>query len=131
MALAAVAAGATLVEKHLTTDRELPGPDHRASLEPAEFRAMVDGIRATSAALGTGIKTPVAAERPIAAVARKSLHWRVSLEAGATVEADHLLAMRPGTGLAPSLLGDIVGRKLARPVTAGTAAAPDDLELRA
>jgi len=128
LALASVAAGAVLVEKHLTLDRTLPGPDHPASLEPDELRAMVDGIRMVSAAMGDGIKRPVAAERPIAAVARKSLHWRVALAAGTVISEGDLLAMRPGTGLAPGRTADLVGRRVARAVVAGTPVAPDDLE---
>lgn len=128
LALASVAAGAVLVEKHLTLDRTLPGPDHPASLEPDELRAMVDGIRMVSAAMGDGIKRPVAAERPIAAVARKSLHWRVALAAGMVISEGDLLAMRPGTGLAPGRTADLVGRRVARAVVAGTPVAPDDLE---
>ena len=80
--IAATAIGASLVEKHLTLDRERPGPDHRASLEPDAFRAMVAGIRSVESALGSGEKRPAAAELPIAAVARRSLHWRRSLDAG-------------------------------------------------
>ena len=91
LALAATAIGATLIEKHLTLDRTMPGPDQRTSLEPDEFARMVAGIRAVSSALGTGEKVPVEAERAIAAVARRSLHWATSLAAGATVDA-----RRPG-----------------------------------
>ena len=130
LALASVAAGAVLVEKHLTLDRTFPGPDHPASLEPDELRAMVDGIRMVSAAMGDGIKRPVAAERPIAAVARKSLHWRVALAAGAEIGEEHLVAMRPGTGMAPGRTADLVGRRVARATTAGSPIAADDLDPR-
>jgi sialic acid synthase SpsE len=128
LALAAVAAGASIVEKHLTLDRTMPGPDHRASLEPSAFGAMVEGIRAVGAALGSGIKAPVAAEREVAAVARRSLHWAASLPAGAAVEAGHLAVLRPGTGLAPARLAALVGRRTARPVEAGRAVEPADVE---
>jgi N,N'-diacetyllegionaminate synthase len=128
LALASVAAGALLVEKHLTLDRTMPGPDHQASLEPGELRAMVDGIRMMSAAMGDGVKRPVAAELPIAAVARKSLHWRVDLAAGAVIVEEDLVAMRPGTGMAPGRTGDVVGRRAVRTVVAGTAVLPGDLE---
>ncbi len=130
LALAAVAAGATLIEKHLTIDRGLPGPDHPASLDPDQFRTMVDGIRMVSEALGDGVKVPVAAEHPIAAVARKSLHWRVGLPVGAVIGEDDLVAMRPGTGMAPARLGELIGRRVARVTSPGTAVMPDDLESR-
>jgi N,N'-diacetyllegionaminate synthase len=126
--LAAVAAGATLVEKHLTLDRTSPGPDHAASLEPDDFRRMVDGIRTVEAALGDGIKRPVEAERPIAAVARKSLHWSRSLAAGEAVGAADLAALRPGTGLSPALEAELLGRRTARSVEAGAAVREDDVE---
>ena len=126
--IAATAIGASLVEKHLTLDRERPGPDHRASLEPDAFRAMVAGIRSVESALGSGEKTPAAAELPIAAVARRSLHWRRSLDAGSTVSDDDLAALRPGTGLSPARWEDVVGRRTTRAVTTGGLVAADDLE---
>ena len=126
--LAAVAAGAVLVEKHLTLDRMMTGPDHAASLEPQELRAMVSGIRTVEAALGSGEKRPVEAERAVAAVARKSLHWGRSLAAGALVGEADLAAMRPGTGLSPARQAEFVGRRTARDVSAGAMVAPDDLE---
>ena len=99
---AAVALGADMIEKHLTLDRTLPGPDHRASLEPDEFGALVVSIRAAEAARGKGLKEPVPAELPIAAVARKSLHWTRDLESGTTVTDGDLIVLRPGTGMPPS-----------------------------
>jgi N,N'-diacetyllegionaminate synthase len=129
--IAAVALGATLVEKHLTLDRTMPGPDHAASLEPEAFGAMVDAIRAASAARGDGVKRPVPAERPIADVARKSLHWRVSLPAGTIVEASQLAAMRPGTGISPAGLPHLAGRRLARDVAQGTIVRAEDIEQEA
>jgi N,N'-diacetyllegionaminate synthase len=126
--LAAVAAGAVLVEKHLTLDRTMAGPDHAASLEPAELRAMVSGIRIVEAALGSGEKRPAAAERPVAAVARKSLHWRSALAAGRLIRAADLSAMRPGTGLSPARQVDLVGRRTARDVNEGAMVDVDDVE---
>ncbi len=128
LALAAVAVGATLVEKHLTLDRGLPGPDHAASLEPDSFAAMVRGIRAVEASLGTGVKAPVEAERNVAAVARRSLHWATDLEAGAVITVDALAALRPGTGLAPGRAASLVGRRTARGVGAGEPVEPGDVE---
>jgi N,N'-diacetyllegionaminate synthase len=126
--LAAVAAGAALIEKHLTLDRTRPGPDHRASLEPAAFRDMVAGIRLVEGAMGSGDKVPAAAERAIAALARKSLHWGGSLPAGAVVADGDVVAMRPGTGLRPARLRSVVGRTTLRAVRAGSPVDEADLE---
>ena len=89
---------------------------------------MVSGIRTVEAALGSGEKRPVEAERAVAAVARKSLHWGRSLAAGAVVGEADLAAMRPGTGLSPARQAEFVGRRTARDVSEGAMVAPDDLE---
>jgi N-acetylneuraminate synthase/N,N'-diacetyllegionaminate synthase len=126
--LAAVALGASLVEKHLTIDRSLPGPDHRASLEPSELTAMVDSIRTVESMLGSGQKQPTPSEMPIAAVARRSMHWAVDMAAGAPVGAEDIVMLRPGTGLAPGRLGEVVGRTTARATRAGTIVEAADVE---
>jgi N,N'-diacetyllegionaminate synthase len=128
VALAAVALGADLLEKHLTLDRNLPGPDHRASLEPGEFAALVRGVRSVAAALGDGRKIPTADEQAVARVARKSLHWRASLAAGAALGPEHLIALRPGGGVSPARLPVLLGRRVRRPVREGAALREDDLE---
>jgi N-acetylneuraminate synthase len=120
VALAAVALGACVVEKHLTLDRGMAGPDHRASSEPAEFGALVRGIRAVESALGDGCKRPAASERNTAEVARKSLVAARDLPAGATLTAEMLTAIRPGTGLSPALQGQVVGRRLRQAIAART-----------
>jgi N-acetylneuraminate synthase/N,N'-diacetyllegionaminate synthase len=117
--VAATALGAAIIEKHLTLDRGRRGPDHAMSLEPTEFAAMVAAIRSTRAAIGTGAKLPTAAEREIAAVARRSLHWTRDLPAGTTIEAAHLTAQRPGTGLSPARASEFVGRVTNHHVKAG------------
>jgi N-acetylneuraminate synthase/N,N'-diacetyllegionaminate synthase len=127
-AVAAVALGAAIVEKHLTLDRSLPGPDHQASLDPAQFRSFVTAIRDASAALGSGKKAPAERERAIAQVARRSLFWQRPLEAGAVIAETDLTALRPGTGVAADRWRDFVGRVLRRPVRAGQAVATDDVE---
>lgn len=109
--LAAVALGATVIEKHLTTDRTLPGPDHRASIEPDEFRSMVSGIRNVEASLGDGVKRPAPAEIPTALIARRSLVSACSIPTGTVVNREMISARRPGTGLKPSMLKSIVGRR--------------------
>jgi len=125
--LAAVSLGASLIEKHITLNRALPGPDHLSSLEPRELAAMVAGIRSVEAALGSGAKVPVASERDIAVVARRSLYWRRSLDAGSTVTAADLTALRPGTGISPTRQWSLVGRETIRRVVAGAAVLPDDV----
>jgi N-acetylneuraminate synthase/N,N'-diacetyllegionaminate synthase len=111
-ALAAVAVGACIVEKHLTTDRTLPGPDHAASLEPPDFKAMVRGIRDVEAALGDGVKAPAPEEEAIAAVARRSLVAARDLRAGERLDRNMVTAKRPGTGLSPATLSQLLGRRL-------------------
>ena len=119
ISVAAAALGATIIEKHFTIDRRLPGPDHVASLEPDELREMMRAIRSVEAALGDGIKRPTAAEASTADVARRSLVAAVPLRAGMVLGAEHVAILRPGTGLAPALLPHIVGRTLRMPVEQG------------
>ncbi len=99
VAVAAVALGACVIEKHLTLDRALSGPDHTASLEPAEFAAMCVRLRATALALGDGVKAPGAAELEVAQVARKSWHAAADLAAGAVLAPADVCLKRPATGL--------------------------------
>jgi N-acetylneuraminate synthase len=115
---AAVARGATIIEKHITLNRNLPGPDHCASMEPRDFGDFVAGIRAIEAAIGTGIKAPTAAERRTALVGRRSLVTTRDLPAGHVLSAEDLAVMRPGTGLAPGQHPMVIGLRLARPVSA-------------
>lgn len=126
--LAAVALGARVIEKHLTLDRTLPGPDHSASLEPAQFKAMVDGIRRVSAMLGDGVKAPTAEERDTARVARRSIVAAVDIPAGAVITAAMLACRRPATGIAPRELELVVGRRAAQAMPAGTVLQWDQLQ---
>ncbi|MEI9897623.1 MAG: N-acetylneuraminate synthase [Chthoniobacter sp.] len=112
VSLAAAALGACVIEKHFTLDRTLPGPDHQASLEPAELTAMVRGIRTIEAALGDPIKQRVASEDGVAQVARRSLVASRDLAAGTVLTRDLIAIKRPGTGLQPALLAHLLGRKL-------------------
>jgi sialic acid synthase SpsE len=119
VALGAVALGACVIEKHFTLSRELPGPDHRASLEPDELAAMVRGIRMVEAALGHGRKEPAASEAEIAAVARRSLVAARDLAVGTELTEELIAVRRPGTGLPVAMLSEIVGRRLRVPARAG------------
>lgn len=110
ISLAAVALGAAIIEKHFTLDRNLPGPDHAASLEPDELGALVRGIRNIEAALGDGRKRPSPSEASTAAVARKSLVAARTIKAGEALAPEMLEIKRPGTGLPPSALPYVLGR---------------------
>lgn len=112
--IAAVALGATVIEKHFTLDRSLPGPDHQASLEPQELKAMVDAIRNIERALGDGIKRPSASELKNKPIARKSLVASRPIRAGETFDADNLGTKRPGTGISPMRWDEVVGRTAPR-----------------
>ncbi len=125
--VAAAALGAAVIEKHLTLDRSRPGPDHAMSMEPDAFRAMVQAIHGTAAALGDGVKVPTTEEAAIAAVARRSLHWARDVPAGGEVGSADLAAIRPGTGLSPARTADIVGRRTSRAVRAGDMVVEADL----
>lgn len=115
---AAVARGAVIVEKHITLDRNLPGPDHLASMEPADFADFVSGIRAIELAIGSGIKAPTPAELRTAEVARRSLVAARALPAGHVLTAQDLRIMRPGYGLKPAMQDFVTGLRLGRDVAA-------------
>ncbi len=119
VALAAAALGACLIEKHFTLDRTLPGPDHRASIEPAELKALVKGVRTVEAALGTGLKIPADSEKGTASVARKSLVASRDIPNGAVLTPVLVAIRRPGTGMPPAALPTILGRRVRRPLKAG------------
>jgi N,N'-diacetyllegionaminate synthase len=108
--IAAVALGATVIEKHLTLDRCLPGPDHPASLEPDEFAAMVRAIRNIEQALGDGLKRPSPSEAKNKPIARKSLVAVVPIRAGEPFTPANLTAKRPGTGISPMRWDEVIGR---------------------
>jgi N,N'-diacetyllegionaminate synthase len=107
--IAAVALGATVIEKHLTLDRNLPGPDHKASLEPYEFAAMVRAIRNIEKAMGDGIKRPSSSEAKNKPIARKSLVAAKPICAGEQFTAENVTAKRPGTGISPMRWDEVMG----------------------
>lgn len=114
VALAAVARGAAIVEKHFTLDRNLPGPDHIASLEPEELRAMVQGIRQIEQSLGSARKVPSASEAANSTVARKSLVVARDVDRGELFTTGNLAVKRPGTGISPMNYWEILGTRAAR-----------------
>jgi sialic acid synthase SpsE len=119
IAVAAVALGAAVVEKHFTIDRRDPGPDSAFSMEPAEFRAMVEAVRTTEAALG-GIRyepTPSEAE---SRRFRRSLFVTRDMRAGEGFSSDNVRSVRPAAGLHPRHLGEILRRRAAKDLPAGT-----------
>lgn len=120
VALAAVALGACVIEKHFTLDRTLPGPDHGASLEPNELSALVKGIRTVEAALGNGRKEPAASEANTAMVARRSLVAAYDIPSGTIFTEQHISIKRPGTGLPPSMREYLVGRRTRTMIPADT-----------
>jgi N-acetylneuraminate synthase len=123
VSLAAVARGATVIEKHFTLDRSLPGPDHAASLEPGELRSLVADIRIIEEALGSRRKGPAAVEIGNRTVARRSIVAARAIAQGERLTLDALAFKRPGTGLPPTEAWDLLGR------LAGRAYQPDDLIL--
>lgn len=124
---AAVALGATVIEKHFTLDRDLPGPDHAASLTVSELKALIDAIRTIEASLGDGIKAPRPDELAVRDVARRSVTLARDLHEGAVLTAEDLTMLRPGTGIAPAKLDNVLGRRLRRTLPKGTQISWDDL----
>lgn len=112
--IAAVALGAPIIEKHFTLDRSLPGPDHKASIEPDELKAMVSAIRHISQAIGDGHKRVTASEAANIAVARKSIVAARAIAKGEILTDDNLYAKRPGTGISPMRWLEVTGTRAIR-----------------
>lgn len=119
--IAAVALGATVIEKHLTLNNDLPGPDHKASLEPTEFASMVSAIRNIEDAMGDGIKRPSSSEVKNVSIARKSLVAATKIRAGEKFTDDNITTKRPGNGISPMHWDEVIGRVACRDF------APDEL----
>lgn len=130
MTLAAVARGARIIEKHITLDTGMEGPDHKASMMPEDFAQMMRDIRDIEAAIGSGRKTPTSAELRTAEVARRSLTAARDLAAGHVLEAGDIAILRPGTGLAPNRFEATLGQRLARDVSAGDPLVAADFDAR-
>lgn len=112
--IAAAALGAVVIEKHFTLDRDLPGPDHKASLEPAELKAMVDGIRKVDLAMGSFEKHPSDAELKNRAVARKSIVAKRHIACGEELTEENITTKRPGNGIDPMKWPEVLGTKAVR-----------------
>jgi N,N'-diacetyllegionaminate synthase len=108
--VAAVALGATVIEKHFTLDRTLPGPDHRASLEPIELKEMVQSIRNVEKAMGDGIKRPSPSESKNKPIARKSIVAAMNINKGVRITEENITVKRPGTGISPMLWDEVLGK---------------------
>jgi len=119
--ITAVAMGAVVIEKHFTLDRNLPGPDHKASLEPDELKQMISSVRNVEQALsGSGIKEPSRSEKPNIPIARKSIHLNEKLNAGSIISRKHLIMKRPGNGISPMDIEKVIGKKLVTTLDADT-----------
>ncbi len=114
VAIAAAALGASIIEKHFTLDQRMEGPDHQASLEPTQLKAMISSIRNIEKAMGDGIKRPAPSEKKNISIARKSIVAKSSIRQGETFTEDNLTTKRPGNGISPmqwfQVLGHIASR---------------------
>ncbi|WP_301199171.1 N-acetylneuraminate synthase [Plebeiibacterium marinum] len=126
--IAAAALGATLIEKHFTLDRNMPGPDHKASIEPCELKSMVDAIRNIEQALGDGNKKPSASEIKNIQVARKSIHVNKELEKRHILREQDLEMKRPGDGISPMKMDEVIGKTLKKTIGKGSILKWEDIE---
>ncbi|OEK03804.1 N-acetylneuraminate synthase [Roseivirga sp. 4D4] len=126
--IAAVALGALVIEKHFTLDRSLPGPDHKASLEPEELISMVRSIRNIEQAMGSSNKEVSSSERPNMVVARKSIHLSNPVTEGQRVKKDDFIMLRPGDGLSPMNFEDYIGMFYNKSLDAGHKLELDDFK---
>lgn len=124
----AVAAGATVVEKHFTMDRSLPGPDHKASLEPDELAHAVDLFERAATVLGSAEKRPTDSEREIMDKSRKGLHAASNISSGSEITTDHIDVLRPATGLSPSRYDEVEGACATADIGAGEPITATDVD---
>ena len=125
--IAAVAMGATVIEKHFTLDRKMDGPDHLASLEPHELKAMVDAIRNVETALGRAEKTPTTSELKNVVIARRSIHILTDLPEGHVLSENDLIMKRPGDGISPMRIMEVLNKRLNKAVSKDHKLSEDDL----
>lgn len=126
--IAAVAKGATVIEKHFTLDRALSGPDHKASLMPNELKSMVDEIRNVEQALGSGVKEPQQSELSTAKVARKSIRAKHPIIINHEITDEDIAIMRPGDGLSPFKYWDTIGKKVVNNIDQDRPLTEEDFE---
>jgi N,N'-diacetyllegionaminate synthase len=127
IAIAAVSLGANIVEKHITLDVNLPGPDHRVSLTPERFKSLVKSIRLVEASLGDGLKRPTPGEQNVRDVARRSIVAARTIPAGAIITRDMLAFKRPGTGISPAQWEAVVSKRAVREIPCDTLITMKDL----
>lgn len=125
----AVGMGASIIEKHFTIDKSLPGPDHKMSLSPLELKQLVQAIRNVEQALGDGIKKPTTSELEVRDVARRSLVVNTDLNPGDILRNEHVSILRPGTGLAPKYINKFIGKKLRTQLKVGELLAFEHIEI--
>ncbi len=118
ISIAAVALGATIIEKHFTLDTDMQGPDHSASLDPVEFSKMVVAVRHVELALGDGVKQPALCEIPNMPIARKSIVASCDLKKGQQIAVSDLTSKRPGSGIPPTERDNLIGKTLTQDVSA-------------
>ena len=129
VASAAVSLGATVIEKHFTLDKTLPGPDHKASLEPKELEQMVSNVRIVSKAIsGNGLKSPTLTELENKKQVRKSLCYATKLSKGKVLHDDDFIALRPEGGVNPMLIDDFIGKSLKKDVDSFQLVDQNDIE---
>jgi N,N'-diacetyllegionaminate synthase len=126
--IAAVAMGAVMIEKHFTLNREMEGPDHKASLEPSDLVSMVKAIRNIELALGTGVKKPSPSELKNLEIARKSIHLAKTLPVGHIITENDLEMKRPGNGISPMRIDTVIGKKLVKALKEDSILKPEDFE---
>ena len=127
-AVAAVAMGSNVIEKHFTLDKNLPGPDHKASSTPDEFKDLVDSIRLCEIFMGKSSKEVQEEEKQMREVSRKSLFFKNSIKKGEKLNLNDISLKRPGTGLYAKVIPEIIGRKIIRDIEAETMISLEDFE---
>lgn len=127
VSLAAVALGATVLEKHFTLDRAMEGPDHAASLEPDELKTLVAGVRAVEASLGDGVKVPQPSEADTMKVARRSLFLSRPVAKAQVISPDDLMVLRPASGISPADFDNVIGKTATTDLEVGRMLAWDDI----
>jgi len=126
--MVAVALGANVIEKHFTLDKGLPGPDHKLSLEPYEFKEMVKNIRIIECVLGDGVKKLTKNEEEIRKVARRSIVAKVDIPKGVIINRDMIKAVRPGVGIEPKYINLVIGKRAKRDIAKNEILRYDDVE---